>query len=260
MAEMPEVPSSARHGVLFGQAATPQRAQLRRPAPAEDPGFGWRVAETTAIVLGMLLLASLLWVAADVLLLLFGAVLLAALLRAATNGLVALTGLGAGWSLALVVLLGTGGLIGLGWMLVPQLIDQLPVLMDNLATTLAELEQTLGVGEMARELADDIELADLLPSPAGILGGATGLISSTFGFFAYVVIVGVISVYLAADPQLYVRGVLRLVPIGHRERTCALLNELGRTLRWWMVGQLISMTAVGLLSYVAFVCSGCRSR
>ena len=158
-----------------------QGAQLRRPAPAEDPGFGWRVAETTAIALGVLLLASLLWVAADVLLLLFGAVLLAALLRAATNGLVALTGLGPGWSLALVVLLGTGGLIGLGWMLVPQLIYQLPVLVDNLATTLAELEQTLGVGEMARELADDIELADLLPSPAGILGGATGLISSKFG-------------------------------------------------------------------------------
>jgi hypothetical protein len=45
-------------------------------------------------VLGVLLLARLLWVAADVLLLLFGAVLLAALLRAATNGLVALTGLG----------------------------------------------------------------------------------------------------------------------------------------------------------------------
>src|SRR5918995_3049094 len=126
-------------------------------------------------------------------------------------------------------------------MLVPQLIDQLPILVENLATTLRGLEQTLGVGEMARELADDIDLADLLPSPAGILGGATGLISSTFGVLAYVVIVSVIGIYLAADPQLYIHGVLRLVPIGHRERTRALLNEIGRTLRRWMVGQLISV-------------------
>jgi predicted PurR-regulated permease PerM len=121
-------------------------------------------------------------------------------------------------------------------MLVPQLIDQLPVLVDNLATTLHGLEQTLGLRELAEEVVEDVDLTHLLPSPAGILGGATGLISSTFGFLAYVVIVGVIGVYLAADPELYVRGVLRLVPIGHRERTRALLSELGRTLRWWRSG------------------------
>jgi predicted PurR-regulated permease PerM len=228
----------------------PQHPQLWRPAQAKDSGFGWRVVETTAIVLGVLLLASLLWFAADVVLLLFGAVLLAALLRAATNGLVALTGLGDGWSLALVILLGTGGLIALGWVLVPQVIEQIPVLVDNLATTLGELEQTLGLSRLAERVVEDVNLTDLLPAPAGILGGATGLISSTFGVLANVVIVSVIGVYLAADPQLYLRGVLRLVPVGHREHTRALLKELGRTLRWWMVGQLISMTAVGLLSYI----------
>jgi hypothetical protein len=87
MAEVPEVRYSARHGALFGQPQPSQRAQQHRPAPPDDPGFAWRVAETTAIVLGVLLLASL--VPADVLLLLFGAVLLAAVLRAATNDLVA---------------------------------------------------------------------------------------------------------------------------------------------------------------------------
>jgi hypothetical protein len=61
-----------------------RRSQPRAPAPSDDRGFGWRVVETTAIVVGVLLLASLLWFAADVLLLLFGAVLLATLLRAAT--------------------------------------------------------------------------------------------------------------------------------------------------------------------------------
>ena len=228
---------------------TPQPAEPRLPSPSEDRGFGWRVAETTAIVLGVLLLASLLWFAADVLLLLFGAVLLAALLRAAANGVVGLTGLGDGWALALVLLLGTGGLIALGWVLVPRVIGQIPDLVDSLAITLDGLEQTLGLGELAQDVVQDLDLADVLPSPAGILGGATGLISSTFGVLANVVIVSVIGIYLAADPELYLRGVQRLVPIGRREPARALLMELGRTLRWWMVGQLVSMTAVGLLSY-----------
>ena len=227
----------------------PPRPQPRRPA-AEDRGFGWRVAETTAIVLGVLLLASLLWFAADVLLLLFAAVLLATLLRAATNGLVQLTRLADGWALALVILLASGGMVALGWVLMPRVIDQIPDLLDSLAATLGRLDEALGAGEVAKELANNLDLADVLPSPAGILGGATGLISSTFGVLANLVIVSVVGIYLAADPELYLRGAARLVPVGRREQTRDLLETLGRTLRWWMVGQLISMTAVGLLSYV----------
>jgi len=216
--------------------------------PSQDRDFGWQVVETTAIVLSVLLLASLLWFAADVLLLLFAAVLLATLLRAATNGVVGLTGLGDGLALAFVVLLATSGLIALGWVLVPQVIDQIPELVESLGATLGELEQALGVAEMARELANDLDLADILPS--GFLGGATGLISSTFGALANLVIVSVIGIYLAADPELYLRGAARLVPPGKRVPTRDLLETLGHTLRWWMVGQLISMTAVGFLSYV----------
>ena len=216
--------------------------------PSQDRDFGWQVVETTAIVLSVLLLASLLWFAADVLLLLFAAVLLATLLRAATNGVVGLTGLGDGLALAFVVLLATSGLIALGWVLVPQVIDQIPELVESLGATLGELEQALGVAKMARELANDLDLADILPS--GFLGGATGLISSTFGALANLVIVSVVGIYLAADPELYLRGAARLVPPGKRAPTRDLLETLGHTLRWWMVGQLISMTAVGFLSYV----------
>jgi predicted PurR-regulated permease PerM len=222
----------------------------RQRTSAGERSFGWRVAQTTAIVLGVLLLASLLWFAADVLLLLFGAVLLAALLRAATNGLAALTGLSDGWALALVILLGAALLAGLGAVLVPQVIAEIPELVDNLGTTLGELEQALGLGALVEDVANEVDLADVMPSPEGLLGGATGLLSATFGALANLVIVGVIGIYLAANPGLYLRGVARLVPKPRRARLRELLETLGRTLRWWMVGQLVSMTAVGVLSYI----------
>jgi hypothetical protein len=67
----------------LAEPPSPRRPQPRPRRPSQDRDFGWQVVETTAIVLGVLLLASLLWFAADVLLLLFAAVLLATLLRAA---------------------------------------------------------------------------------------------------------------------------------------------------------------------------------
>jgi predicted PurR-regulated permease PerM len=60
----------------------------------------------------------------------------------------------------------------------------------------------------------------------------------------------VIGVYLAADPDLYLRGVGHLVPVRHRQVTRELLEAIGHTLRWWIVGQLVTMTTVGLLTYI----------
>jgi predicted PurR-regulated permease PerM len=229
----------------------PRHAALpRRTATRDARDLGWRVVETTSIALALLLLASLLWFAADVLLLLFAAVLLATLLRAATNGLVQLTGLPDRLALALVLLLAVAGLVALGLLLAPQVASQVPELVDNLGQAIERLQQRLGLATLTKELAKEVKLSDLLPSTAGVLGGATGIISSSFGALANVVIMLVIGVYLAADPDLYLRGIAHLVPARRRQATRELLETLGQTLRWWMVGQLIIMAAVGVLTYL----------
>jgi predicted PurR-regulated permease PerM len=201
-------------------------------------------------VLALLVLAAVLWFAADVLLLLFAAVLLATLLRAATNGLTHLTHLPDGAALALVILLALAVLVGGGLILAPQVASQVPELVDNLGQTLGGLEQKLGLANLTREFTTHLTLKELLPSPAGFLGRATNIISSSFGVVANAVIVVVIGVYLAADPDLYLRGVGHLVPVRHRQVTRELLEAIGHTLRWWIVGQLVTMTTVGLLTYI----------
>jgi predicted PurR-regulated permease PerM len=228
----------------------------RRPAPAPAPpdrdsrDLGWRVVETTLIVLALLVLAALLWFAADVLLLLFAAVLLATVLRAAVNGIVHVTGIRDGLALALVLMLALGVVVGGGLLLVPQIASQGPELVDNLGQAIDGLQQKLGLAGVTQELASKVDLKELLPSPAGLLGGATNVISSSFGALANAVIVVVIGIYLAADPDLYLRGVAHLVPRSHRKMARELFETIGHTLRWWMVGQLVTMTTVGVLSYV----------
>lgn len=214
-------------------------------SPALPPAAGWRLLDAALILVAVLALALVVWFAADVLLLLFGAVLVANALRAPTDALVAHTKLPGGLALALTAALLLGLLVAVGWLLVPQISEQLPQLVDNLTDTIKQLNRKLGL----EALAEDMDLSSALPSPAGMLGGATSVISSTFGMLANVVILLVVAIYLAAAPRLYFDGAVRLFPQARRGRAEATLAAIGHTLRWWIIGQAIAMTVVGLLSY-----------
>ncbi|MGH7200668.1 MAG: AI-2E family transporter, partial [Planctomycetaceae bacterium] len=49
------------------------------------------------------------------------------------------------------------------------------------------------------------------------------------------------------EPQLYIRGILRLVPVPRRKRCREVLAAAGYTLRWWILGRLFSMAVLGIL-------------
>jgi predicted PurR-regulated permease PerM len=55
------------------------------------------------------------------------------------------------------------------------------------------------------------------------------------------------ALYLAAEPGLYQRGVLWLIPPRGREKADCVLKRVGHTLKFWLMGQLIAMAAVGVL-------------
>ena len=232
---------------MLNQGA-PRRETVDPPSLARQ-SLGWRVFEITSIGLAVLLAAAFMWFALDVLLLLFAAALLAAVLRAPTDALARL-GVPDRLALALVVVVVLAFLVGLGRALAPQVVSQLPQLVESLADTITQVQRDLGLEEGAEQVAENFNLEQMLPSTAGLVGGATGLIASTFGAMANLVILVVVGIYLAASPSLYVDGITRLVPQHKRERVQDTLRAIGLTLRWWMIGQLISMTVVGVLSYI----------
>jgi predicted PurR-regulated permease PerM len=63
----------------------------------------------------------------------------------------------------------------------------------------------------------------------------------------YVVILGI---FLAVAPGRYRDGVVRLLPKASQDRGREVLNELGRTMQWWLLGQLVSMFLVGLVTTI----------
>ena len=64
------------------------------------------------------------------------------------------------------------------------------------------------------------------------------------GLFGLVFAV-VIGIFLAFQPQLYRNGFLALFPKVRRARLGEVLDELGFTLWWWLMGQLVTMASVG---------------
>lgn len=209
--------------------------------------FARRTVLVVGIVALAVLLASIVWYASEVLLLAFAGVVLAVGLRGLSEWVSRYTRLGPGWALALVSV-ALLGLIGLA----------LALFAASIAQQVSELAQQLPqILQQARQQAEQFPGAQQLLGQAqsqsgggqgGLLQSLGTFFSTSLGALANIVIVLFVGVYLAADPDTYIDGVIRLVPQPRRERARAVIATLGYTLRWWLLGQLLSMTVVGSLT------------
>jgi predicted PurR-regulated permease PerM len=142
-------------------------------------------------------------------------------------------------------------ILGIGvWLLAPDLAAQLSELAETLPRSIQHLEQRIrqyGIGQWF--LAHATPVSALLPE-GSMLGRITRVFSTTLGVLASLIVILVIGFYIAVAPQVYTEGVARLVPIERRGRAHEVLQALGQTLRWWLLGRWISMMLVGLLTAV----------
>ncbi|HMQ29229.1 MAG TPA: AI-2E family transporter [Chloroflexaceae bacterium] len=205
----------------------------------------------TAVGIGALVAALLLmlWSLVEVLLVIFAAVLFAVFLDGLRRQISERTPITPGWALAIITV-GLLVLVALGvWLLAPGVGRQIAELEQTLPASLAALERlTHQYGWLQALLDETPPPTELMPGPAELLARATGIFSSALAALLGVLLVFVVALYLAATPRLYVEGLLRLVPVDRRPRARQVLEELGRTLWWWLVGRLLSMLAVGLMT------------
>ena len=207
-------------------------------------------ARRVLFVLGAVLLLVLMWHLADVLVLVFGATVVAVALSAFTASLERWR-VPRRWSLAtaLLLLLGFGALVVM-WIGDP-LAEQLSRLREGLPAAFERVVAWLRghrLGVTALEYWASLR-QDALPWSR--LLGVAGTALGALGTLSLIVITGV---YMAADPGLYRRGVLSLLPPARRADVAQALDRSAAALRQWLVGQSLSMlfvgaaTALGLLA------------
>ena len=89
-----------------------------------------------------------------------------------------------------------------------------------------------------------------LAQVGGYFRGLVPYLFSGFTFFIHFVSVLVMGIYLALRPALYREGFIALAPPLHRELVRDILGDLGRTLKAWVVGQLLAMFVLGVLTWI----------
>jgi len=216
-----------------------------------DQNFTSRIVLGVGIITLAIFMSLLLWYAADVLLLAFAGILLAIFLRGLSDWVSEVTPLSGGWSLAVVVL-SLISILTIGiWLLAPGVADQVDELQKNLPQSARQLERHIEGYEWGRKVLAQVPNAnELVPNKADVLARVTGVFSTTFGAIANFFIIIFIGLYVAAEPRLYTGGLIRLVPLNRRQRAREVLNEVGSTLRWWLIGKVASMIVVGVSTVV----------
>lgn len=182
------------------------------------------------------------WALGHVLMLVFFAVLLGAALRGATDWVMAYTRLPAGAALALVVAALTAALAAMAYWTGPNLFSQVNDLTSRL----------LGETERVRKHLED---AGLMQSGNQLQGLAERAVSPAAQIFTFslttlteLFVAVITAIYFAASPSIYVGGMVRLAPIRHRARLREVFRAVAHVLRMWVLGQLVSMVAVGVLA------------
>lgn len=89
------------------------------------------------------------------------------------------------------------------------------------------------------------------------LGGATRylfpFLSQTIAVVAGLMLIIFMSIYIAADPGLYHRGLVHMFPYRARKRAGEVLSAIATVLRRWLVTQLIAMAAIGTVTTIALL-------
>jgi len=199
---------------------------------------------------------------AEILLLLFIAVLFSLYLSSITDALQRRFRIPRPLGLVIALAVTGLGVTAVGWMLLPALLSQTDALLEALPVQFAKWEVQLRALAQSQPLFAEIlpELGEGETYVGQMAAQITGYFSnfelylfSGIGFAIHFVSVLVMGIYMTLRPGLYREGLITLFPPVHRELARDILDDLNRTLRAWIVGQLLAMLTMGLFTWIGFI-------
>jgi len=182
----------------------------------------------------------------DVLVLIFAGCILAIVLTSLAGLIARFTPLQGAWALVAstlgLILLMAGFAALLGW----RIADELGPLAQAITHAWDQLHVALQHNAAGRALINSVTSPS--SSAAAPISGLTYAATDTVGALTDGLIIVFIGLFLAADPLLYRRGLMSLVPQSKQTRVVALFEALVQALRHWLAGVLLAMLCVGVLS------------
>jgi predicted PurR-regulated permease PerM len=222
--------------------------QPEERAPIVEP-IG-QFASRVAILLAMIGAALAAWTLREVAFILFGALVLANGMNAVACFLARKVRIRYALGLLAVVTTGLTVLGAVGWFFGATINNQLEELSDKIPDGLQWLTNQIEARPYMRDLLSKLEINDLSGTTGWIAKTLTPILRSFLGAAGSLVVMAIVSIYLAAQPERYRSGALRLLPFSARSKASELLDATGNILGRWLAGQVAVMATVGLLSGV----------
>jgi predicted PurR-regulated permease PerM len=137
-----------------------------------------------------------------------------------------------------------------------ELAQTFPELLANAEDLVAQLRGALGL-----ETSFGLDPQNVLDSARNFLsGGALATVAnvgaSVANVVSFVVVIVIAAVYAVARPWPLINGFVAFFPAGRRQRVREILREMYETVQRWFLGQLASMTIIGVLSTVSLYLIG----
>ena len=215
---------------------------MRDEPPIDDGHFVRRALIVIALAAG----AFLLWQVRTVLALLFGAVLVATIFRAIGDILHEKLRLPMRIAVMISVLLIAGAIALIAWLVGSQVTAQSQQLAETLPRAAQMIDARLAGLGFGHPVSQSIEHV----KHAGLIGAdLKGFLSSASLSVASFLIVFFGGIFLAAQPELYGIGAIKLIPSERRALVGEAMTESDRALRLWLKGQLWAMILIFVMTW-----------
>lgn len=223
----------------------PPKRREQAPPTASGSGPGTDRVLLVAVVLSVA--GLLLWLAGGVLLVIFAGVLFAIGLDGLASPLARFTGIPRKLAVVIVSLALLAAGAGLAVLIVPRVVGQIDQIQDLFVSIFNAAQARLDSWGWPEELmtADEVEQERIFDLAGGLLGQMATMTMGAAGVVGTLFVVIFLAFFVSYDPALYRRGLLALLP-DHRGRVGDALGHVGHALRWWFLGQLVSMTVLAV--------------
>ena len=200
---------SQRHLQSPDPSTTPVSDRLGGRSP---PALVITQAVRTLAWLGILVL--FLWLTLKVDLVIFAGVLFAICLRRVADRVSGLTGIPVGGTLALVELLVLAFFAGMGWFFSQAIASQVDQLSQQLPAAAAKVGSIIGQSSVGKIITEHISSTGIKQSPLTMLQKFFGVVTNAGEVVGALVVMTFLGIYFAAEANLYISGLVRLVPRG----------------------------------------------
>jgi predicted PurR-regulated permease PerM len=226
-----------------------------------SPGKSGLVLRRTVIqtitILAIVSLALLVGTTIYILLLFFAGVLLAILLDTFAKQFTRIPRMPHWLAVTLTLVLMGTLLTGIVILVIPAVTEETAALIEQIEKSIEQLMERLEKTAGGRYIVDQLSgLGEQITSNGGMWTRVAGIFSTTLGAIAGLGIILIVGVFLAYSPGMYQSGFLHLVPPTQRARAVEVMTALGMTLRWWLLGQLISMFVLAVSTWIMLTLLG----